>query len=171
VSQTRKGAKGARAPVPPLTMSSVDRRTSGLDRRRVPRGGRRGTDRPGRHPPVLIADSYDGVRRPCSRYLDRFHFAVTEVASGDEALASIVASPPRIIMTELDLPTMPAARLLQWLGQSWRTRDIPVLVLASVVEPAMDETFRLAAGVLVKPFALRHMLDEIRRVIRAHEIG
>jgi DNA-binding response OmpR family regulator len=132
----------------------------------VPRGGRRSADRPGAHPPILIADSYEGVRRPCARYLERLHFAVAEAACGDEALASIVASPPRLILAELQLPTMPAGRLLRWLGQSWRTRDIPVLVLAGVVEPSTDETFRLAAGVLVKPFALRQMVDEIRRVIR-----
>jgi len=99
----------------------------------------------GRYPPVLIADSYEGARRPCVRYLDRFHFDVAEAANGEEALKQIVATTPRLIVTEWTLPTMPADRLCQWLAQGWRTR---------------------VAAILVKPFSLETMLNEVRRVLR-----
>src|SRR6266480_2418028 len=65
-------ARRARARV----MLSSEHQRSLSDRRRVPRGGRRPTDRPGKYPPVLVAESYDGVRMSCARYLDRFHFHV-----------------------------------------------------------------------------------------------
>ena len=140
-----------------------------LDRRRVPRGGRRATDRPGKYPPVLVAESYDGVRQSCARYLDRFNFQVAQAADGEQALTQIAAEPPQVILAELNLPAMPAWRLSQWLSQSWRTRQIPLIVLAGDLEPSdrsMSQDFRsLVAGVLVKPFMLRTMLDEIRRVI------
>jgi len=143
------------------------------DRRRVPRGGRRSTDRAGKHPPVLVAESYDGVRKSCARYLDRFNFQVAEAADGEEALTQITAEPPQVILAELNLPAMPAWRLAQWLSQSWRTRQIPVIVLAGDLEasdPPVSPDFRnVVAGVLVKPFTLRTMLDEIRRVIRVPE--
>ena len=143
------------------------------DRRRVPRGGRRATDRPGKHPPVLVAESYDGVRKSCVRYLDRFSFQVAEDADGEQALMQITAEPPQVILAELHLPAMPAWRLSQWLSQSWRTRQIPVIVLADGLEfsdAPMSQDFRsLVAGVLVKPFTLRTMLDEIRRVINVPE--
>ena len=143
------------------------------DRRRVPRGGRRPTDRLGKHPPVLVAESYDGVRKSCARYLDRFNFQVAEAADGEQALVQIAAEPPQVILTELNLPAMPAWRLSQWLSQSWRTRQIPVIVLAGDLESSdasMSQDFRsVAAGVLVKPFTLRTMLDEIRRVMRVPE--
>ena len=51
------------------------------DRRRVSRGGRRAFDRAGAYPPVLVADSYDGVRTSCSRYLDRFNFQVLQATT------------------------------------------------------------------------------------------
>jgi len=134
----------------------------------VPRGGRRPTDRPGKYPPVLVAESYDGVRQSCARYLDRFHFQVAEAADGEQALRLIGAEPPQVILAELDLPSMSAPRLAQWLSQSWRTRQIPVIVLAGDLNPSDTSDFRrVVAGVLVKPFTLRTMLDEIRRVIRA----
>lgn len=146
-------------------------RRSVPDRRRVPRGGRRTTDRPGKYPPVLVAESYDGVRKSCARYLDRFNFQVIEAADGEQALTQITAEPPQVILAELNLPAMPVWRLAQWLAQSWRTRQIPVIVLAGDLDasdPAVSRDFQsLVAGVLVKPFTLRTMLDEIRRVIRA----
>jgi two-component system phosphate regulon response regulator PhoB len=134
------------------------------DRRRVPRGGRRDYDRPGRYPPVLVADSYDGARRPCARYLDRFNFDVMEAANGEDALRQIVASPPRLILTEWTLPTMPADRLCQWLAQGWRTRGIPVIVVAADFDARRD--MPSVAAILVKPFSLEAMLNEVRRVLR-----
>jgi len=141
------------------------------DRRRVPRGGRRTIDRSGKHPSVLVAESYDGVRKSCARYLDRFNFQVTEAADGEEALTQIAAEPPQVILAESNLPVMPIARLSQWLLQSWRTRQIPVIVMTGddleFSDPSAPQDVRgLVAGVLVKPFTLRTMLDEVRRVIR-----
>src|ERR1700730_18001557 len=103
-------------------------------RRRVPRGGGRATDRAGKHPPVLVAESYDGVRKSCARYLDRFHLHVAEAEDGEQALTQIAAEPPQVILAELNLPAMPVWRLAQWLSQSWRTRQIPVIVLAGDVD-------------------------------------
>ena len=140
------------------------------DRRRVSRGGRRTIDRSGKHPSVLVAESYDGVRKSCARYLDRFNFHVAEAADGEQALTQIAAEPPQVILAESNLPAMPVGRLAQWLSQSWRTRQIPVIALAGDPDlsdqSASHDVRNLVAGVLVKPFTLRTMLDEIRRVIR-----
>jgi phosphoserine phosphatase RsbU/P len=134
------------------------------DRRRVPRGGRRPYDRAGCHPPILVADGYDGARLPAARYLSRHHFAVAEAATGEEALQRILANPPQVILADLSLPSMPARRLCHWLEQSWRTRNIPVIVMVGDYE---GEPIPPVAGILVKPFSLATMLEEIRRVLRA----
>lgn len=138
------------------------------DRRRFPRGGRRAGDRPGRHPNVLVADSYAGARVPCARYLNRFGFHVDEAADGEQVLALVNNAPPHLIIVELGLPQLPAPRLTRWLAQNWRTREIPVIVLAGDAQAGAEEPPAAAAGILVKPFQLAAMLDEIRRVIRAH---
>jgi len=130
----------------------------------VPRGGRREYDRSGRYPPVLVADSYEGARRPCVRYLDRFHFDVAEATNGEDALKQIVSTTPRLIITEWTLPTMPADRLCQWLAQGWRTRDIPVIVVAADYDARRQ--MPSVASILVKPFSLETMLTEVRRVLR-----
>ena len=150
-------------------MLSAEDQRSLPDRRRVPRGGRRPTDRPGKYPSVLIAESYDGVRVSCARYLDRFNFQVAEAGDGEQALKQIAAEPPQVILAELNLPAMPAARLAQWLSQNWRTRQIPIIVLTGDMDPSdapVDDFRNVVAGMLMKPFTLKVMLDEIRRVIR-----
>jgi len=130
----------------------------------VPRGGRRDYDRPGRYPPVLVADSYDGARRPCVRYLARFNFEVAEAANGEDALTQIVSTTPRLIVAEWTLPFMPAERLCQWLAQGWRTREIPVIVVAADFD--VRRLMPSVAAILVKPFSLETMLSEVRRVLR-----
>ena len=81
-----------------------------------------------------------------------------------------MAEPPRVILAEWNLPSMPASRLARWLSQNWRTRQIPVIVLVDDLDPSTlsgSAAFRsVVTGMLIKPFTLRRMLDEIRRVIR-----
>ena len=137
------------------------------DRRRVPRGGRRTYDRGGTYPPILVADGYEGARRPAARYLERYHFDVAEAADGEQALQRIVLTPPHVILTDWSLPAMPARRLCQWLDQSWRTRNIPVIVMIGNYEPG--EGVPPVAGILIKPFSLTVMLDEIRRILRSQQ--
>jgi CheY-like chemotaxis protein len=134
------------------------------DRRRVPRGGRRPYDRIGAHPPILVADAYEGARLPAVRYLARFNFEVAEAATGEEALQRIVAATPQVILADWSLPTMPARHLCQWLEQSWRTRHIPVILMIGDYD---GQPIPPVAGMLIKPFSLATMLEEIRRVIRA----
>jgi CheY-like chemotaxis protein len=135
-----------------------------VERRREPRGGRRDYDRPGRYPRILVADSYDGARHACARYLERFHFDVSEAAHGDEAVARILSAPPRLILSEWNLPAMPAARLKRWLAQE-TAGTIPIILLASTIEA--DEEVPRVAGILRKPFSLVDMLKEVRRALRA----
>ncbi len=132
------------------------------------RGGRRPTDRPGLHPTILVAEHDDRVRRPCVRYFTRFRFHVTEADHGDVVPATVHATPPVVIVTELRLPKLPAWQMSQWLADDVRTRNIPVIVLAD--DPEGEDTRRVldsAAGLLIKPFPLPTMLAEVRRVLRA----
>jgi two-component system phosphate regulon response regulator PhoB len=150
-------------------VTSERRRDPGSDRRRVPRGGRRANDQPGRYPNLLIADSYDGARSPIARYLDRFGFRVEECSDGDECVAAIDARPPHVILIEDELPKMSAPRMVRWLKEQDRTKGIPVIIMtADFDERGQQPAEAESAAVLVKPFALSTMLQEIRRVLREH---
>jgi DNA-binding NtrC family response regulator len=148
-------------------MSSSERRGDKPDRRLVPRGGRRADDQPGRFPHVLVAESYDGARIPCVKYLDRCGFYVHEAADGCEALAKIEAARPHVVLTESALPNAPLARIVETMRRCDLVGKIALLVMTSELEPAFKP---LDAGPLItilsKPFSLSGMLQEIRRLLQ-----
>lgn len=121
------------------------------------RGGRRASDLPGQYPPVLIADSDDGARRVCVRYLHQCGFQVAEARTGGEAAAALDASRPHIAIAELTL-----AFTSRFKTKLTKDIHIPVIVMTTdEAAPVPPE----AAGVLFKPFALATLLHEVRRVL------
>jgi CheY-like chemotaxis protein len=151
-------------------MTEAERRSDFAgDRRAVPRGGRRPYDRPGRFPNLLVADSYEGARVPCARYLDHFGFHVDQATNGNEARACIDAVAPHVVLAEMTLPGAPAAALGDLLDQDPRTRSVPLIVLQSDFEmDQLVERPQRAATVLIKPFPLATMLQQVRQALRAH---
>ena len=139
------------------SMDPAERRHAD-DRRGAPRGGRRPLDVPGRYPPVLVADSDDGARRVCARYLGRFGFQVEEATTGEAAVAIVEMCHPQVAIAELTLPRDDdfQARV--------RERDIPYIVtVASDVGCTPPD----AAAVLLKPFPLSSLISAVRLALSA----
>lgn len=144
-------------------MSERDRRlVVAPDRRRAPRGGRRQSDRPGRHPIILLADSYEDARSPLARYLDRFGFDVREAATGEEAVTALDRHLPEVVLS--GLRGREASVFFDAISARAGGAPRVVMVLLSASDDAVPA---VATGVLTKPFSLRPMLDELRREIRA----
>jgi DNA-binding response OmpR family regulator len=121
----------------------------------VSRGGRRPYDQPGKHPPVLVADTDDAVRRAFVRYLEMFGFRVVQAVRIDDGLAEGEAGTlPDVIVT--DLTSAAAARLAS-------SPRVPTIV---TVTDDLQAAPRHAAARLVKPFPLPALLDEMRRILR-----
>src|SRR5574342_1053855 len=153
-----------------LAMPKSDRRIHCPDRRRLPRGGRRATDRPGRHPHVLVADSYDGARIPCVKYLDRMGFGVLEAGNGRRALAYIDARDAQVIVAENGLPDAPVSEIADRLRAA--SQGVPLIVMTSDLDVIEDTVAGLPfVAVLEKPFSLTTMLEEIRRLLRTAQVA
>jgi CheY-like chemotaxis protein len=142
------------------------RKTPGPDRRRFPRGGRRDGDLPGRHPTVAIVERYDGVRRPCARYLEHFNFEVAEAADAESALTLLESVRPALILIE-DVESAGFDRL----QQAAQAHSIPFVSIATAFAESPGADSEQADGVLMKPFTLGTMLDEVRRVLRARMVA
>ena len=146
-------------------MSAIERRTGGPDRRRVPRGGRRASDRPGRHPHVLVADSYEAARVCCVKYLERLGFGVLETGNGSGALAHIHAQSAQVVVIEHGLPDAPVSDVAHRLRAT--SPAVPLIVMTSDLDVVGDTVTQLPlVTVLEKPFSLMTMIDEIRRLLR-----
>lgn len=150
-----------------LPDTSGDRRAPQTpDRRAFPRGGRRPYDRPGRHPNLLVADSYDGARIPCARYLDHFGFQVEQAVNDGGAAAALQTRTPQVLLIDASIPQTSEGGLIEWLDRAG-AQHIPVIVMLSDFDEETPRRLPPAAAVLVKPFPLSTMLQEVRRALRA----
>jgi hypothetical protein len=113
------------------------------DRRAVPRGGRRTTDKPGHAPLVLLVDQDETANARCEAILAKLHFAVAPTRTIDEARKVMASLRPNIIIASV----AEAAALRQA-----NAAELPVVILDQVMDPAM-------------------LVDEIRRELRAHARG
>ncbi|MGE0704767.1 MAG: response regulator [Vicinamibacterales bacterium] len=148
-------------------MQTSERRTiQRRDRRAAPRGGRRPYDLPGRAPKLLLADSYDGARVPCARYLDHFGFHVDQVSDGDDALLAMRANQVQLVLAELSLPKVSAKELADWLEREDATQRVPLIILLSDFDTDVSPLLTKSAAILVKPFPLATMLQEVRKALR-----
>ena len=139
------------------------REVPGRDRRLVTRGGRRAADLPGRYPHVLVADNEESVRRPCARYLALFGFHVEEAANGDEAVAAWHIVRPHVVVTDARLQRGSdlAPRLASESG-------VPFIVTVTDDQAPVPPG---ASAVLLKPFSLDTMLEEVRRALAHTQSG
>jgi two-component system phosphate regulon response regulator PhoB len=143
------------------------RRVRLCDRRKVARGGRRDSDRPGRNPMLLVAESYDEVRRACVRYLHQLGFLVKEAQNASEAIATLRSATPKVILAEPRLPMLSAARLWEQVQADPRTRSTPIILLVAEFEVPEDVVGGLRpAAVLHKPFHLTSLATAVRRALR-----
>jgi len=110
------------------------------DRRAIPRGGRRATDKAGQAPLVLLVDRDETATARCEAILAKLHFAVAPARTIDAARKVMNSLHPNIVVASI----AEAAALRQA-----NASDLPVIILDSVMDP---ET----------------LVDEIRRELRAH---
>lgn len=145
----------------------TEHRERGPDRRLAARGGRRPGDEPGLHPTVLVVDDLPAMRQLLARYLTGRRFHVETAGDGLEALARILAKPPHLIVTDLRMPLLGGAALLERLAAGTDTRQIPVVIYSSESAGA-DLARRLARAAYVpKPAPPQQILDGIRQVLRS----
>jgi DNA-binding NtrC family response regulator len=152
-------------------VTKPDRRQAGPDRRRIARGGRRATDQAGRYPHVLVADSYDGARIPCVKYLDRMGFGVLEAGNGQSALEHIDASAAHVVVIEKGLRDASVSQIVHRLRGAGQA--VPLIVMTSDLDVVADTAVAglPLVAVLEKPFSLTTMLLEIQRLLRAPGIA
>ena len=101
----------------------------GPDRRRIARGGRRTTDKPGLAPLVLLIDGNQDSNARCDAILARLHFAVAPTRDIEEAKRVMEALRPNLVVARI----ADAAALKQLTGA-----DVPVVLLDDdLMEPEL----------------------------------
>ncbi|WP_437692132.1 ATP-binding response regulator [Sorangium sp. So ce176] len=112
---------------------------------------------------ILVADDNADMREYLAHLLAR-RWSVEAVADGRSALASALARPPDLVVSDVMMPGLDGVSLLRELRADPRTSMIPVvLVSARAGEEAVVEAIEARADdYLVKPFSARELLARVR---------
>lgn len=113
---------------------------------------------------ILVVDDEPGIRLYLKRLLGADGFAVQTAADGDEALASLEAAPPDLVLLDVMVGGRDGYEICETIKRDPATRAIKVCML-SAKSRAIEIEKGMAMGAdayLTKPFSM----DELRATVR-----
>jgi signal transduction histidine kinase len=121
---------------------------------------------------VLFVDDDPLLREFALENLRAHWSSVSVAADGEEALASVQASRPDIVLLDLEMPRLDGYGVLQALRAVRPTKSIPVIVITGRSdECSIERAFSAGAtSFLVKPINWRQLVHQIRYVNRAANV-
>jgi CheY-like chemotaxis protein len=95
------------------------------------------------------------------------------VNSGPEGLSLAAAEPPRLILLDLQMPVMDGFEVLRRLRADPALREIPVYAVSANAQARDIAAARACGfdGYLTKPIQLDTLIDTVRSVLRAGQVG
>jgi len=120
-------------------------------------------------PRVLVVEDEQDIAGLIKHTLERSGDASVEIAGrGDEALRSIAARAPDLVILDLNLPGLGGDDVCRLLRQRTETANLPIIMLTA----RTSETDRVAGldlgadDYVTKPFSLRELGARVRAVLR-----
>ena len=114
--------------------------------------------------PILVVDDDRAVRDLVSEVLRDAGYEVALAADGDEAMRVIDASPPRLLILDIQMPRVDGPTLARELRA--RLRDLPVIVMTARPHPEREADRCNAVAALGKPFDNGELIRVVRRFAR-----
>jgi two-component system alkaline phosphatase synthesis response regulator PhoP len=120
------------------------------------------------HRGILVVDDNEHNLELIQAYLDELGGAVRVARDGSEALESIAANPPDIVLLDIMMPRMSGYQVCERIKQNPSTRDIPVVMVTALnevgdVERAVDAG---ADDFLTKPVNKLELLTRVRSLLK-----
>jgi chemotaxis protein histidine kinase CheA/ActR/RegA family two-component response regulator len=118
-------------------------------------------------PAVLIVDDSVSIRRTLELILSRAGYEVQTARDGVEALNMMLASPPRVLILDIEMPQLDGFELLSVLRGSEQFAGVRVVMLTSRGGERHRE-YALSLGAddyLIKPCPQELLLDTVQRLI------
>jgi DNA-binding response OmpR family regulator len=135
----------------------------------VPAAGPASEDR---GPTILLVEDDRVLRKAAESALRLRGFRVLTAANGDEALRTVSAETPDLILLDLIMPGLQGYQVLTALKDNAQTAAIPVVILTNVgqesdVQTALDEG--AAAYVIKTNLGLEDLAALVRKVLLTRE--
>lgn len=114
---------------------------------------------------ILVADDEPNMLRVLTLLLQRAGFEVRTARDGRQALESILANPPDVLVTDIQMPHMTGEQLCRELEQHVPGRRFPIFVMTSMTDrehrcwsQGMRDT-----EFLEKPVSVRTLIAKVER--------
>jgi DNA-binding response OmpR family regulator len=122
---------------------------------------------------VLLAEDAPNIATMVEICLEDAGYDVISEEDGIEALSSIYANKPDIILLDLVLPRMSGILILKALRENHNTTQIPVIVMSarSQKEDIQEAYDNGADDYLVKPFTPADLLRHVKNLVKGDENG
>ncbi len=117
---------------------------------------------------VLIVEDDPDIAHLVAHYLGRAGFASEIMASGRDALASILNDPPALVVLDLMLPQMDGLEICRAVRTHPATAALPLIILTARGEES-DRIVGLELGAddyVAKPFSPNELVSRVRAVLR-----
>jgi CheY-like chemotaxis protein len=112
-----------------------------------------------------VADDEAHMLRVVRLFLERAGYTVDVACNGQEALDSILRSPPDVLVTDINMPRMTGQQLCAALEKQLPGRTFPIFVMTSMTEREnKDWASKIPnATLLEKPVSMRMLIAELGR--------
>ena len=112
---------------------------------------------------IVLVEDNEAVRRAAHMLLTRKGYEVSEHPDGSSALEEVLASPPDLVVSDIQMPRLDGLELTRKLRERYDKHELPV-VLVSVLSEEEDIVAGLEAGAndyLVKPYRNAELLAKV----------
>jgi two-component system cell cycle response regulator DivK len=116
---------------------------------------------------VLYVEDNEFNRKIVRQLLAKTTYHLREAMDGEEGVASALATPPDLILMDIQLPKISGLEATRQLRNDPRTAGVPIIVVTSFALSG-DEQKATAAGAtayLAKPYSPRALLAKIRELV------
>src|SRR5947209_8244663 len=117
---------------------------------------------------VLVVEDDPDIAHLVAHYLEKSGFSVDLLANGRDALASIAARPPDVLVLDLMLPEVDGLEICRLVRANSATSAMPIIMLTARAEES-DRIVGLEIGAddyLAKPFSPNELVARIRALVR-----
>ena len=116
---------------------------------------------------VLVVDDCRTTKKIVSLYLNNAGLKTIAAGNGVEAIEKLVTSEVDIIISDLNMPQMDGAGLIEWVRTNPSYRDIPIVILTTENDNVRKSELlnKGATAFLTKPITKENLIAEVTRIL------
>ena len=116
---------------------------------------------------VLVVDDCRTTKKIVSLYLNNAGLKTIAAGNGVEAIEKLVTSEVDIIISDLNMPQMDGAGLIEWVRTNPSYRNIPIVILTTENDNVRKSELlnKGATAFLTKPITKENLIAEVTRIL------